>query len=68
MNKILIFLIPVILFACSSNDNSERKQIDKIPKFVKKYSNVKNIIDNSIKKFAKDVRLKKFPFNKNLYN
>lgn len=41
---------------------------DKIPKFVKKYSNVKNIIDNSIKKFAKDVRLKKFPFNKNLYN
>ena len=41
---------------------------DKTPKFVKKYSNVKNIIDNSIKKFAKDVRLKKFPFNKNLYN
>ena len=41
---------------------------DKTPKFVKKYSNIKNIIDNSIKKFAKDVRLKKFPFNKNLYN
>ena len=30
MNKILIFLIPVILFACSSNDNSERKLFDKI--------------------------------------
>ena len=41
---------------------------DKTPKFVKRYSNVKNIIDNSIKKFAKDVRVKKFPFNKNLYN
>ena len=43
MNKILIFLIPVILFACSSNDNSERKQIDKIMSKGKKITNYQKI-------------------------
>ena len=40
---------------------------DYYPKFVKQYSNLKNIIEKSIKKYAMDVRLKKFPYNKNIY-
>ena len=40
---------------------------DYYPKFVKKYSNLKKVIEKSIKNYAKDVRLKKFPFNKNIY-
>jgi len=40
---------------------------DYYPKFVKRYSNLKNIIEKSIKNYAKDVRLKKFPYNKNIY-
>ena len=38
------------------------------PKFVKKYSNLKNIMDNAIKNYSKDVKLRKFPTNKNVYN
>ena len=37
------------------------------PKFVKRYSNLRKVIDNSVKEYAKDVQLKKFPFNKNIY-
>ena len=37
------------------------------PKFVKKYSNLNYIIENSIKNYVKDVKLKKFPSNKNVY-
>ncbi len=37
------------------------------PKFVKKYSNLNNIIEKSVKSYTKDVKLKKFPFNKNVY-
>ena len=40
---------------------------DYYPKFVKKYSNLKKVIEKSIKNYAKDVRLKKFPYNKNIY-
>ena len=40
---------------------------DYYPKFVKRYSNLKNIIEKSIKNYSKDVRLKKFPYNKNIY-
>jgi 3-methyl-2-oxobutanoate hydroxymethyltransferase len=40
---------------------------DFYPKFVKQYSNLKKLIENSIKNYAKDVRLRKFPFNKNVY-
>jgi len=40
---------------------------DYYPKFVKQYSNLKNIIEKSIKNYAMDVRLKKFPYNKNIY-
>ncbi len=37
------------------------------PKFVKKYLNLKNIIDKAIKKFKKDVVNKKFPKNNNSF-
>ena len=37
------------------------------PKFVKKYSNLNSYIEKSIKNYAKDVKMKKFPFIKNVY-
>ena len=40
---------------------------DFFPKFVKQYSNLKKVIEKSVKNYAKDVRLRKFPFNKNVY-
>ncbi len=40
---------------------------DYYPKFVKQYSNLKKIIERSVKNYTKDVRLRKFPFNKNVY-
>jgi 3-methyl-2-oxobutanoate hydroxymethyltransferase len=40
---------------------------DFFPKFVKKYSNLKRNIELSVKRYVKDVKLRKFPFNKNIY-
>ena len=40
---------------------------DYYPKFVKQYSNLKNVIEKSIKNYAMEVRLRKFPYNKNIY-
>ena len=40
---------------------------DYYPKFVKQYSNLKRVIEKSVKNYTKDVRLRKFPFNKNVY-
>jgi len=37
------------------------------PKFVKQYSNLKKDIEKSIKRYTNDVRLRKFPSNKNVY-
>ena len=37
------------------------------PKFVKQYSNLKKIIEKSVKNYVKDVKLRKFPSNKNVY-
>ena len=37
------------------------------PKFVKKYANLEKLIDKAVKKFGRDVRLNKFPSNKNSY-
>ena len=37
------------------------------PRFIKKYANLENIIENAIKKFKKDVKNKKFPTNYNTY-
>jgi len=40
---------------------------DLSPKFVKKYSNLKKIIEKSVKNYVNDVRLRKFPSYKNIY-
>ena len=40
---------------------------DYYPKFVKQYSNLKKVIEKSVKNYAKDVKLRKFPSNKNVY-
>tara|TARA_Y100000310_G_scaffold297028_1_gene329755 strand:+ start:1223 stop:2002 length:780 start_codon:yes stop_codon:yes gene_type:complete len=40
---------------------------DFYPKFVKQYSNLKKVIEKSVKNYVKDVRLRKFPSNKNVY-
>jgi len=40
---------------------------DKVPKFVKKYLNLKNQIDKAVKKFSQDVRKKNFPNKKYVY-
>ena len=37
------------------------------PRFVKKYANLENIIENAIKQFKKDVKNKNFPSNFNTY-
>ena len=38
------------------------------PKFVKQYSKVNKIIEKSVKSYCNDVKNKKFPFSKNIYN
>ena len=40
---------------------------DNYPRFVKKYSNLKNIIEKSLKNYVKDVKLRRFPSNINTY-
>ena len=37
------------------------------PKFVKKYANINDVIKNSVIKYAKEVKLRKFPTSKNVY-
>jgi len=37
------------------------------PKFVKKYSNLSKVIDKGIKNYVKDVKVRRFPSNKNVY-
>ena len=37
------------------------------PKFVKKYANLEKTIDKAVKKFDKEVKLNKFPLNKNSF-
>ena len=40
---------------------------DYVPKFVKQYSNLKKVIEESIKNYAREVKQRKFPSNKNVY-
>ena len=40
---------------------------DSVPRFVKKYANLKKIIEKSVKNYVKEVKIKKFPTNKNVY-
>ena len=37
------------------------------PRFVKKYSNVKKIIEKSVKNYCNDVKLRRFPSSQNVY-
>ena len=37
------------------------------PRFVKKYSNLRGIIEKSVKKYCTEVKKKKFPASKNVY-
>ena len=37
------------------------------PKFVKQYANLNKSIENCIKNYVKDVKMKRFPFAKNIY-
>jgi len=37
------------------------------PKFVKQYANLNKSIEKSIKNYVKDVKMKRFPFTKNVY-
>ena len=37
------------------------------PKFVKQYANLNKSIENCIKSYVKDVKMKRFPFAKNVY-
>jgi 3-methyl-2-oxobutanoate hydroxymethyltransferase len=41
---------------------------DKVPKFVKKYTNLKKQVIKAIGNYAKDVRSRKFPTKQNIYN
>jgi len=41
---------------------------DKVPKFVKKYINLNLLIKQAVKKYATEVKNKKFPLKKNIYN
>jgi ketopantoate hydroxymethyltransferase len=38
------------------------------PKFVKKYANLNRIIEKAVKKYTRDVKIKKFPSKKNFLN
>ena len=40
---------------------------DFFPKFVKRYSNLREIVDKSIKNYTKDVKTRRFPSSKNVY-
>ena len=40
---------------------------DFFPKFVKQYSNLKKVIEKSVKSYVRDVKLRKFPSDKNVY-
>ena len=40
---------------------------DFTPKFVKQYSNLKRIIEKSVKNYCRDVKLRRFPSYKNIY-
>ena len=37
------------------------------PKFVKRYSNLRSLMEKNVKKYMKDVKMRKFPAAKNIY-
>ena len=66
--------IPIIGIGASKNCDGQILVLEdmlglfeKVPKFVKKYFNLKKEIKNAIKQYALDVRKGKFPYKKNIY-
>tara|TARA_E500000178_G_scaffold335466_1_gene372418 strand:+ start:815 stop:1588 length:774 start_codon:yes stop_codon:yes gene_type:complete len=66
--------VPIIGIGASKNCDGQILVLEdmlglfeKVPKFVKKYSNLKKEIKIAIKKYALDVRKGKFPYKKNIY-
>ena len=66
--------IPTIGIGSSRNCDGQILVIDDMiglsgfyPRFVKKYSNIQKIIENSVKKYCSDVKNGKFPRTKNSY-
>jgi len=37
------------------------------PKFVKKFANLNRVIENAVKKYTREVKLRKFPVAKNFF-
>ena len=37
------------------------------PKFVKQYSNIRKIIEKSVRNYCRDVKKRRFPYNQNVY-
>ena len=67
--------IPTIGIGSSSNCDGQILVTDDMlgisgfyPKFVKKYINLKSIIEKAVKKYTRDVKLNKFPSTKNFLN
>tara|TARA_B100000427_G_C15504230_1_gene593235 strand:+ start:1480 stop:2262 length:783 start_codon:yes stop_codon:yes gene_type:complete len=66
--------VPTIGIGASKHCDGQILVIDDIiglsnlnPKFVKKYSNVKEIIEKSVKRYCKDVKRRKFPSSQHVY-
>ena len=67
-------IVPIIGIGASKNCHGQILVLedmlglfDKVPKFVKKYFNLKKEVSNAVKKYSKDVIIGKFPTNKNIY-
>ena len=67
--------IPTIGIGSSSNCDGQVLVTDDMlglsgfyPKFVKKYVNLNRIIEKAVKKYTRDIKLKKFPSKKHFFN
>ena len=67
--------IPTIGIGSSLNCNGQVLVTDDMlglsgfyPKFVKKYVNLNRIIEKAVKKYTRDIKLKKFPSKKHFLN
>jgi len=73
-NLITISSTPLIGIGASKNCDGQILVLedligffDRVPKFVKKYMNLKKQVTNAVKKYSADVRNRKFPTHKNIY-